>query len=43
MKAMDFVRMVRFRILLIRDNYQYGRMDRKQTFQYIYAKNKWGG
>lgn len=43
MKILDIMRKIRFWALLARDNYKYGRMDRKQTFSYIYAKNKWGG
>lgn len=38
----DVLRKLKFKLFLIRDKIKYGRMDRRQTFEYIYTNKKWG-
>ena len=43
MKLKDILKKVCRRTGLIKDKIKFTRMNRKQTFEYIYAENKWGG
>ena len=37
----EMLRKLKFKLFLFRDKIKYGRMDRRQTFEYIYTNKKW--
>lgn len=41
MLNLDILRKLKFKLFLLRDKVKYGKMDRRQTFEYIYINKKW--
>lgn len=41
MQNLEMLKKLKFKLFLLRDKIKYGRMDRRQTFEYIYSKKKW--